>query len=1109
MVLPMGWDSPSALATFLALKNTMAAFVGPVSPGYCPAEALLAQGWGKTLFSWACGDAGGGDGRLAFLPYDTLLFTLPSRDRSSLALGTGGPLQEACDAVLTISLESSLRDKAFEASGADGEAAAHLEPEQVPPLFGTICDAVVLLAHALSCSESHGAGLSGAHLGDHTGPLDVAGFSQRIRTDEKGRRLAQYVILDTGGRGSQLVPTHILDTDPWQVKPLNRAIHFPGGAPPACNSSCWFDPNTLCKEIIHHLPIHPSTHLSICEQPPGGLLVLALACVLGLAGRALTCLISCSWCRAPTGRPCTFIQQPLSRQRLQMDSVSQSRNMADGGSLRSVAQRSARSLPALQEPANMALYQWVWLKRFEGETAPELRPSCLRVLRKHCAQGNLEDLLRNEALRLDWTFKASLLLDLIHGEQYLHHQHFPHGRLKSRNCAVDGRFVLKVTDHGYVELLDAQRAPHPSQPQRLLWTAPELLRGPGAPRQGTLRGDAFSIGITLQEALTRGPPYGSSGLPAERRWYLPIPCASPWCPLVSPGHGPPECIQLMEQCWEEAPEDRPSLDQIYSQFKSINQGKKTSVADPMLRMLEKYSQSLEDLIRERTEELELERERIERLLSRMLPLVLPPCDSGPSYPFKSVTEALKMGAAVEPESFDQVTIYFSDVGFTTIASLSEPVEVVGLLNDLYTLFDEVLGNHDVYKVETIGDAYMVALGLPRCNGSRHAAEITNMALDTLSSVGDLLMRRVPTVLICIRAGPHSGPCVAGVVGVTMPRYCLFGDTLNTTSRMESTGLREIHVSRSTFETLLSLDEGYKIDIRGQTEIKMGRAGEEGGLPQTLPTPLDIKPGDAWQELINQEIKVAFAKALQSSAEPWVRRRQQREKSGAGRISSADLLEPPAPPDPAGPRTARAAAASVAQRFLRDPSPSPSFHPVLFDPPLPSLAVSAARKCFLPSRVPDKPSHAGARRPGARTPRPGRGGAWWGGSAGEVFKLEPRSPSRGSGSRGAVERPCASSGRDPGVWRGVGRGGQVCAKCAGAARERSGGRAEPGRSRPAGEAGRPLGELAVPSPSRAPGAELGWGWFIETLILNNRPPTPPHYQYFVRGARVDPASAPGS
>ena len=139
---------------------------------------------------------------------------------------------------------------------------------QVSPPFGTTYDAVFLLAHALNSSESHGAGLSGTHLGDHTGSLDVAGFSQRIRTDKKGRRLAQYVILDTDGRGSQLVPTHILDTGPWQVQPLGRAIHFPGGTPPVRDSSCWFDLNTLCMRgnSSIHPSIHPSIHLSICPS---------------------------------------------------------------------------------------------------------------------------------------------------------------------------------------------------------------------------------------------------------------------------------------------------------------------------------------------------------------------------------------------------------------------------------------------------------------------------------------------------------------------------------------------------------------------------------------------------------------------------------------------------------------------------------------------------------------------------------------------------------------------------------------------------------------------------------------------------------------------------
>uniref|UniRef100_G1NUZ2 Guanylate cyclase n=1 Tax=Myotis lucifugus TaxID=59463 RepID=G1NUZ2_MYOLU len=969
VVLPTGCDTPRALATFLVHQNTVAAFVGPVNPGYCPAAALLAQGWGKTLFSWACeAPLGGGelvptlpsaahvllsvmkyfgwarvaivsshqdiwvatarqvavtlrthglpvvlvaalgpgeqgateilkqlrgvdglkerswccactpallggseqmallrqawaqglaDGRLVFLPYDTMLFALPYRNRSYPALGLGGPLREVYDAVLSVTLESGPVDEAIKAAGASEEGAAHLEPEQqVVQIRRGECwqcgrvgrSSGVTTVNLRSIGWGCGCGSAWAHRTQVAVLLDVPEVRTQTATLE-----SISVCDDLATDRNFLIGGHS-EPHPWEAVGRGLCPHSPEGTKKQCRS---------CVRGC-----------TPCTQPPGSFLALALACVVVLAGGALTCLIrlgvrQLQLVRGPhgillTARELAFIHPPLSSQRLHTDrdSASESRSAADGGSLRSVAQGSARSP---QEPTNVALYQgeWVRLKTFEAGMAPELRPSCLRLLRKmrelrhenvatclgfflapgvsalvleHCARGSLEDLLRNEALRLDWTFQASLLLDLIRGVRYLHHQHFPHGRLKSRNCVVDERFVLKVTDHGYAGLLDARRAPRPRPaPEDLLWTAPELLRGPRGPGRGTLRGDVFSVGIILQEVLTRGPPYGSSGLSAEeiiRKVASPPPLCRP---LVSPDHGPPECIQLMEQCWEEAPEDRPSLDQIYTQFKSINHGKKTSVADSMLRRLEKYSQNLEGLIQARTEELELERQKTERLLSQMLP--------------PSVAEALKTGATVEPEYFDHVTIYFSDiVGFTTISALSEPMEVVGLLNDLYTLFDAVLGNHDVYKVETIGDAYMVASGLPRRNGSRHAAEIANMALDILSSVGDFRMRHAPDVPICIRAGLHSGPCVAGVVGLTMPRYCLFGDTVNTASRMESTGLPyRIHVSGSTVQTLLSLDEGYKIDIRGQTELK-GKGVEEtywltgkAGFPRPLPTPLDIKP----------------------------------------------------------------------------------------------------------------------------------------------------------------------------------------------------------------------------------------------------------------------------
>jgi class 3 adenylate cyclase len=157
---------------------------------------------------------------------------------------------------------------------------------------------------------------------------------------------------------------------------------------------------------------------------------------------------------------------------------------------------------------------------------------------------------------------------------------------------------------------------------------------------------------------------------------------------------------------------------------------------------------------------------------------------------RSVAERLLLGTRVEPEVFEEVSIYFSDiVGFTALAARSTPVQVVDLLNDLYTTFDAAIEQYRVYKVETIGDAYMVVGGLP-ARTRDHAESVATMALHLLHLAGQFRVRHLPATPLHLRIGLHTGPCCAGVVGLTMPRYCLFGDTVNTASRMESTGKHE-------------------------------------------------------------------------------------------------------------------------------------------------------------------------------------------------------------------------------------------------------------------------------------------------------------------------------
>ncbi|KAG8273716.1 Nitrogen permease regulator 2 [Homalodisca vitripennis] len=239
---------------------------------------------------------------------------------------------------------------------------------------------------------------------------------------------------------------------------------------------------------------------------------------------------------------------------------------------------------------------------------------------------------------------------------------------------------------------------------------------------------------------------------------------------------------------------------------TVQDNESNNILDNLLTRMEQYANNLEALVEERTADYLEEKRKCEELLYQLLP--------------KSVASQLILGQSVVAETYDHVTIYFSDiVGFTSLSAESTPLQVVDLLNDLYTCFDSIIENFDVYKVETIGDAYMVVSGLPMRNGNQHAREIARMSLALLNAVLTFTIRHRPKDQLKLRIGMHTGPCVAGVVGLKMPRYCLFGDTVNTASRMESNGQAlKIHVSPYTKEVLDTFGT-FELELRGEVEMK--------------------------------------------------------------------------------------------------------------------------------------------------------------------------------------------------------------------------------------------------------------------------------------------------
>ena len=201
------------------------------------------------------------------------------------------------------------------------------------------------------------------------------------------------------------------------------------------------------------------------------------------------------------------------------------------------------------------------------------------------------------------------------------------------------------------------------------------------------------------------------------------------------------------------------------------------------------------------QQIEAEHDKSERLLLNILP--------------PRIAEKLKQNEATIAENFEEVSVLFADlVGFTALSRSTPPHELVALLNTIFTRFDRLTVHHQLEKIKTIGDAYLVVGGLSIENAN-HLSSIIKMGIDMNRAI-----REVNTIYnhqLSIRIGIDCGPVVAGVIGKNKFIYDLWGDTVNTASRMESSGIEGyLQITESIYQ---KCEDSFDFYHRGNIEVK--------------------------------------------------------------------------------------------------------------------------------------------------------------------------------------------------------------------------------------------------------------------------------------------------
>lgn len=218
-----------------------------------------------------------------------------------------------------------------------------------------------------------------------------------------------------------------------------------------------------------------------------------------------------------------------------------------------------------------------------------------------------------------------------------------------------------------------------------------------------------------------------------------------------------------------------------------------------------YQMNLEQKVKQRTTELSAEKEKSDKLLRNILP--------------DEIAEELKASGRAEPKYYAEASVMFTDfVGFTKIAERLTPADLIAELDRCFSYFDQVTARHHLEKLKTIGDAYMCVAGAPVASAC-HALDAALAALEIRSFMADQrrLAEEQQLPYWELRLGIHSGPIIAGVIGEKKFAYDIWGDTVNTASRMESSGIAgRINISEATYREVADF---FECEFRGQVAAK--------------------------------------------------------------------------------------------------------------------------------------------------------------------------------------------------------------------------------------------------------------------------------------------------